>query len=88
MFKDMVGSIVIGIFTGVFTGVLVLFVNEADRRNLKKEIYEVKKEIVYARLDLKRDYRWLVAEVVKVYKKDKEIMEVLKREVIRSNEEE
>jgi hypothetical protein len=80
----MVGSIV----AGICVGVLVVTVNEAYRRNLKKEIYGVKKEIVYARLDLKRDYRWLVAEVVEVCKKDKEIMEVLKREVERSNEEE
>jgi uncharacterized membrane-anchored protein YhcB (DUF1043 family) len=73
---------------GVLIGVIVMLVNEAYRRNLKKEINNVKEEICWARLDLKRDYRWLVAEVVKVYKKDKEIMEVLKREVIRSNEEE
>lgn len=80
----MVGLIVIGICTGV----MVVMVNEAYRRNLKREINNVKEEICWARLDLKRDYRWLLVEVVRVYKKDKEIMELLKREVPRINEEE
>lgn len=80
----MVESIVIG----VFTGVMVIIVNEVYRRNLKKEIEGVKDEILEARLDLKRDYRWLLVAVVRVYEKDKELMEVLKREVERSNEEE
>lgn len=79
----MVGSIVIGI-----CGVMVVMVNEVYRRNLKREIEGVKDEILEVRLDLKRDYRWLLVEVVKVYKKDKELMEVLKREVPRINEEE
>lgn len=78
----------VGIVIGVFTGVIVTLVNEAYRRNLKKEINNVKEEICLARLDLKRDYRWLLVEVVRVYKKDKEIMELLKREVPRINEEE
>lgn len=77
----MVGSIVIGVFTGVM-------VNEAYRRNLKKEINEVKEEIYDARLDLKNDYAWLIKQIIRVYKKDKELMEVLKREVPRINEEE
>lgn len=80
----MVGSIVIG----VLTGVMVVMVNEAYRRNLKKEISEVKEEIYDARLDLKNDYAWLIKQIIRVYKKDKELMEVLKREVERSNEEE
>lgn len=79
-----VGTIVVG----VFTGVMVTLVNEAYRRNLKKEIHEVKAEILESRLDSKRDYKWLIEEILKVYKKDKEIMEVLKRVVERSNEEE
>lgn len=78
----------VGIVLGVFTGVMVTLVNEAYRRNLKKEIEGVKDGILEARLDLKRDYRWLLVAVVRVYKKDKELMEVLKREVERSNEEE
>ena len=77
-----------GIVFGVAVGVMVTLINEAYRRNLKKEINEVKGEILEARLDLKRDYRWLLKEVVNVYEKDKEIMEVLKREVERINEEE
>lgn len=80
----MVGSIVIG----VLTGVMVTLVNEAYRRNLKEEINEVKEEIFEARLDLKDDYAWLIKQIIRVYKKDKEIMEILKREVPRSNEEE
>lgn len=80
----MVGSIIVG----VFTGVLVVMVNEAYRRNLKREINEVKEEIYEARLDLKNDYAWLIKQIIRVYKKDKELMEVLKREVERSNEEE
>lgn len=80
----MVGAIVVG----VFTGVMVVMVNEAYRRNLKKEINEVKEEIYEARLDLKNDYAWLIKQIIRVYKKDKELMEVLKREVERSNEEE
>ncbi|MED9961648.1 MAG: hypothetical protein U0J38_00690 [Bacteroidales bacterium] len=77
-----------GIVFGAFIGVMVALINEAYRRNLKKEIEEVKDEILDARLDLKRDYRWLLVAVVRVYKKDKELMEVLKREVPRINEEE
>jgi uncharacterized membrane-anchored protein YhcB (DUF1043 family) len=73
---------------GVLIGVIVMLVNEAYRRNLKKEINNVKEEICWARLDLKRDYRRLLVEIVRVYKKDKEIMELLKREVPRINEEE
>lgn len=80
----MVGSIVIGICTGI----MVVMVNEAYRRNLKKEINEVKEEIYQARLDLKDDYAWLLMQMIRVYKKDKDIMELLKREVERSNEEE
>lgn len=80
----MVGSIVIGICVGV----LVVMVNEAYRRNLKKEINGVKEEIYEARLDLKNDYAWLIKQIIRVYKKDKELMEVLKREVPRINEEE
>lgn len=73
---------------GIFTGVIVLFVNEGYRRNMKKEINGVKEEILEARLDLKDDYARMLKQMVNVYKKDKELMEVLKREVIRSNEEE
>lgn len=80
----MVGTIVVGICTGI----MVVMVNEAYRRNLKKEINRVKEEIIEARLDLKKDYRWLLMEVLRVYKKDKEIMALLKRVVERSNEEE
>jgi uncharacterized membrane protein (DUF106 family) len=87
----MVGSIVIGICTGI----MVVMVNEAYRRNLKmeidevkEEIYEVKEEIFEARLDLKKDHRWLLEEVENVYEKNKELMELLKREVEGSNEEE
>lgn len=80
----MVGSIV----AGICVGVLVVMVNEAYRRNLKKEINEVKEEIYEARLDLKNDYAWLIKQIIRVYKKDKELMELLKREVERSNEEE
>ena len=80
----MVGSIVIGICTGI----MVVMVNEAYRRNLKKEIESVKGEIFKARLDLKRDYLWLIKETVKVYKMNKDVMEALKREVPRINEEE
>lgn len=79
---------VAGIVLGVFTGVMVFFVNEAYRRNLKKEIDEVKGEIIKARLDLKRDYLWLIKEIVKVYSMNKDVMEALKREVPRINEEE
>jgi uncharacterized membrane-anchored protein YhcB (DUF1043 family) len=80
----MVGLIIVG----VFTGVLVVLVNEAYRRNLKKEIESVKGEIIKARLDLKRDYLWLIKEMVKVHKMNKDVMEALKREVPRINEEE
>lgn len=96
----------IEVVMGIFTGALVLFVNEVYRRNLKKEINEVKKEIWEARLDLKRDSRWfkkmiidtrvdlkndsvwLIEQIIRVCKKDKELMELLKREVPRINEEE
>ena len=80
----MVGSIVIR----VFTGAVVVLVNETYRRNLKKEINRVKEEINWARLDVKNDYAWLIKQMINVYKKDKEIMALLKREVKRSNEEE
>lgn len=80
----MVGSII----AGVSVGVLVVMVNEAYRRNLKGEINEVKEEIYEARLDLKNDYAWLIKQIIRVYKKDKELMELLKREVPRINEEE
>lgn len=80
----MVGSIV----AGICTSIMVVMVNEAYRRNLKKEINEVKEEIYEARLDLKNDYAWLIKQIIRVYKKDKELMELLKREVERSNEEE
>lgn len=77
-----------GIVLGVAVSVIVTLINEAYRRNLKKEINGVKEEIYYARLDLKNDYAWLIKQIIRVYKKDKELMEVLKREVERSNEEE
>ena len=77
-----------GIVLGVAVSVVVALINEAYRRNLKKEINEVKEEIYEARLDLKNDYAWLIKQIIRVYKKDKELMEVLKREVPRINEEE
>jgi hypothetical protein len=77
-----------GIVFGAFVGVVVALVNEVYRRNLKKEINEVKGEIIKARLDLKRDYLWLIKEMVKVHKMNKDVMEALKREVPRINEEE
>ena len=80
----MVGLIVVGICTGI----MVVMVNEAYRRNLKKEINEVKEKIAEAKWDLKNDYECLIEDIVRVYEKDKELMEILKREVIRSNEEE
>lgn len=80
----MAGTIVIGMCIGI----MVVMVNENYRRNLKKEIYEVKAEILESRLDSKRDYKWLIERIENVYRKDKEIMEALKRVVERSNEEE
>lgn len=77
-----------GIVLGVAVSVIVTLINEAYRINLKKEINEVKEEIYEARLDLKNDYAWLIKQIIRVYKKDKELMEVLKREVPRINEEE
>ncbi|MED9962349.1 MAG: hypothetical protein U0J38_04240 [Bacteroidales bacterium] len=76
------------IVLGVAVSVIVTLINEAYRINLKKEINEVKEEIYEARLDLKNDYAWLIKQIIRVYKKDKELMKVLKREVERSNEEE
>lgn len=82
-----VGTIVVG----VLTGVMVVLVNEAYRRNLKKEIYEV--EGLIAMVDVKKEKE--INEVKKMIvdarldlKKDKELMELLKREVPRINEEE
>jgi hypothetical protein len=80
----MVGSIV----AGICVGVLVVMVNEVYRRNLKKEILEVKKVIYEVARDFKQDGVSLTKEIINVYEKDKELMEILKREVIRSNEEE
>ena len=80
----MAGSIVIGICTGI----MVVMVNEAYRRNLKKEINEVKKVIYEMARDFKGDGAFLMKEIINVYKKDKELMELLKREVPRINEEE
>lgn len=67
------------IVVGVFTGVMVVLVNEAYRRNLKKEIYEVKKTIVNTRLDLKKEIYEVEGLIAMVdVKKEKEINEVKK----------
>lgn len=77
-----------GIVLGVAVSVIVTLINEAYRRNLKREINEVKEKIAEAKWDLKNDYERLIEDIVRVYEKDKELLEILKREVIRSNEEE